>query len=118
MITGFDHVVIAVRDLAAGVAAYEQLLDRRAETPTHRDGVAHALIATRNIAVELMAAAEGIDYHAPLRTSARLQPIHDGVRALSPHFTADRYWADEMSSLQAAVLDGGFTGALLPLLGN
>jgi catechol 2,3-dioxygenase-like lactoylglutathione lyase family enzyme len=55
LITGFDHVVIAVRDLAAGVAAYEQLLDRRAETPTHRDGVAHALIATGNIAVELMA---------------------------------------------------------------
>jgi len=28
------------------------------------------------------------------------------VRGLSPHFTADRYWADEMSALQAAVLDG------------
>jgi histidine ammonia-lyase len=58
------------------------------------------------IAVELMAGAEGIDYHAPLRTSAKLQKVYGGVRAHSPHFTADRYWADEMSALQSAVLAG------------
>jgi histidine ammonia-lyase len=58
------------------------------------------------IAVELMAAAEGVDYHAPLKTSPGLQAVHDRVRALSPHFTADRYWADEMAALQAAVLAG------------
>ncbi len=58
------------------------------------------------IAVELMAAAEGVDYHAPLTTSPALQDVHARVRALSPHFTADRYWADEMAALQAAVLDG------------
>ena len=59
------------------------------------------------IAVELMAGAEGIDYHAPLNTSAKLRAVHDRVRALSPHFTADRYWADEMAALQAAVRAGG-----------
>jgi histidine ammonia-lyase len=58
------------------------------------------------IAVELMAAAEGIDYHAPLKTSAALQAIHASVRERSPHFTADRYWADEMRALQDAVLAG------------
>jgi histidine ammonia-lyase len=62
------------------------------------------------IAVELMAAAEGIDYHAPLQTSAKLQAIHAKIRAHSPEFTADRYWADEMSALQGAVL-GGEIGA-------
>jgi histidine ammonia-lyase len=62
------------------------------------------------IAVELMAAAEGIDYHAPLKTSPKLQAIHAAVRAHSPQFTADRYWADEMSALQFAVL-GGTIGA-------
>jgi catechol 2,3-dioxygenase-like lactoylglutathione lyase family enzyme len=30
LITGFDHVVIAVRDLAAGVTAYELLLGLKA----------------------------------------------------------------------------------------
>jgi histidine ammonia-lyase len=64
------------------------------------------------IAVELMAAAEGIDYHAPLQTSPKLQEVHSAVRAFSPHFTADRYWADEMAALQAAVLGGSFNGGI------
>jgi histidine ammonia-lyase len=63
------------------------------------------------IAVELMAAAEGIDYHSPLKTSARLQGVHAKVRQYSAHFTADRYWADEMAGLQAAVLANEFETA-------
>ena len=59
------------------------------------------------IAVELIAAAQGIDCHAPLRTSAKLQDVHAVVRELSPHLTSDRYWAEEMAALQAAVLGGG-----------
>ncbi len=69
------------------------------------------------IAVELMAAAEGIDYHAPLTTSAPLQTVHAKVRKLSPHFTADRYWADEMSALQAAVLAGDIGTKLVEVTG-
>jgi len=55
LITGFDHVVIAVRDLAAGVAAYETLLGGAATPPRESDGATIAVIATGNIAVELMA---------------------------------------------------------------
>ncbi|HWC55926.1 MAG TPA: histidine ammonia-lyase, partial [Sphingomicrobium sp.] len=69
------------------------------------------------IAVELMAAAEGIDYHAPLKTSPKLGEVHSSVRTHSPQFTADRYWADEMSALQSAVLGGEIGETLLPLLG-
>jgi histidine ammonia-lyase len=69
------------------------------------------------IAVELMAAAEGIDYHAPLKTSSKLAEVHSAVRTHSPQFTADRYWADEMSALQSAVLGGEIGETLLPLLG-
>ena len=69
------------------------------------------------VAVELMAAAEGIDYHAPLKTSPKLEAVHAAVRARSPHFTADRYWADEMSALQLAVLNGEIGDRLLPMLG-
>ncbi len=58
------------------------------------------------VAVELIAAAQGIDYHAPLKTSARLQAVHARVRQRSPHLVSDRYWADEMAALQAAVLAG------------
>ena len=62
------------------------------------------------VAVELITAAQGIDYHAPLKTSEQLQAVHGKVRAISPHLETDRYWADEMAGLQAAVLGGEFGG--------
>lgn len=55
MITGFDHVVIAVRDIAAGVAAYEVLLGTKAAPIATRDDVASAFVVTSNLTVELMA---------------------------------------------------------------
>ena len=58
------------------------------------------------VAVELIAAAQGVDYHAPLKTSAKLQPLHSKIRAISPRLGGDRYWSDEMAALQAAVLAG------------
>jgi histidine ammonia-lyase len=65
------------------------------------------------IAVELIAGAQGIDCHAPLKTSAKLQTVHAKVRERSPHLVSDRYWADEMAALQAAVLAGEFGKPLL-----
>ena len=71
-----------------------------------RKAVQIARNAAGVVAIELIAAAQGVDYHAPLKTSAALQAVHAAVRNLSPHLGADRYWADEMAALQAAVLDG------------
>ena len=97
--------------------AYPASVDSIPTSAGQEDHVSMAPIAARKaaqiarnaagvIAVELMAAAEGIDYHAPLKTSAKLQQVYAAVRAHSAHFTADRYWADEMSALQSAVLAG------------
>ena len=58
------------------------------------------------IAVELIAAAQGVDFHTPLKTSAKLQAVHAKVRAVTAPFSNDRYWADDMAALQAAVLKG------------
>jgi len=68
------------------------------------------------IGVELIAGAQGVDFHAPLETSAKLWKVHAKVRGYTPHFTSDRYWADDMAALQAAVLGGEF-GELVPLNG-
>ena len=79
-------------------------------SPWRRIAARKAATIARNaagiIAVELIAAAQGVDYHAPLKTSAKLQLRHAKVRTLSPHLETDRYWADEMAALQAAVLAG------------
>ncbi len=75
-----------------------------------RKAVQIARNAAGVIAIELIAAAQGVDFHAPLKTSTRLQKLHAQVRALSPHLETDRYWADEMAALQAAVLAGEIGG--------
>jgi catechol 2,3-dioxygenase-like lactoylglutathione lyase family enzyme len=73
IITGLDHVVIAVRDLDAAVAAYRTLLGRapawRAEA--HGGGATIAAFALANIAVELMAPSG----HGP--TAERLGAVLD-----------------------------------------
>ena len=105
--------------------AFPASVDSIATSAGQEDHVSMAPIAARKavtiarnaagvIAVELIAAAQGIDYHLPLRTSAELQKLHAKVRALSPHLATDRYWADEMAGLQAAVLAGEIgTGGIL-----
>ncbi len=60
------------------------------------------------VAVELIAAAQGVDHYAPLKTSAKLLKVHSTVRKHSSKLAADRYWADEMAALQSAVLAGEF----------
>jgi histidine ammonia-lyase len=67
------------------------------------------------VAVELIAAAQGIDYHAPLKSSDKLQGVHAKVREHSPHLVSDRYWADEMAAMQSAVLAGAIGEGLIEL---
>ncbi|MBX3429136.1 MAG: VOC family protein [Hyphomonadaceae bacterium] len=78
MITGFDHVVIAVRDIERGVSLYETLLDRTAQQALVRDDVATALIDTRNLAVELMAPVGP----GASRLEAALQDGGEGLKSL------------------------------------
>ncbi|NNC48184.1 MAG: histidine ammonia-lyase [Sphingomonas sp.] len=61
------------------------------------------------VAVELIAAAQGVDYHAPLKTSPKLQQLHARIREKSAYLESDRYWADEMAALQDAVVAGALT---------
>jgi histidine ammonia-lyase len=99
--------------------AYPASVDSIPTSAGQEDHVSMAPIAARKagqiarnaagvVAVELIAAAQGVDLHAPLKTSAKLQQVHAKMRELTPRFTSDRYWADEMAALQAAVLDGRF----------
>ena len=81
-----------------------------------RKAVTIARNAAGVVAIELIAAAQGVDYHAPLKTSPQLQALHAKVRALSPHLQTDRYWADEMDALQAAVLAGEIGASSEPSL--
>jgi histidine ammonia-lyase len=62
------------------------------------------------IGIELLAAAQGMDFHAPLRSSPRIEAARSAIRAAVPHYEADRYLADELAWAQNAVLGGVLAG--------
>jgi histidine ammonia-lyase len=68
------------------------------------------------IGIELLAAVQGIDFHAPLRTSPPLETAVQAIRAFVPHLDADRYLAHELAWAKRAVLDGGFDDLVAPVL--
>jgi histidine ammonia-lyase len=64
------------------------------------------------IGIELLAAAQGLDFHAPLISSPPLAEAQAAIRAAVPFHAADRYLADDMEWAKAAVLDGALSGAV------
>jgi histidine ammonia-lyase len=64
------------------------------------------------VGIELLSAAQGIDFHAPLETSPALAQVHDAIRAAVPFHEKDRYLAPDLGWAQAAVLDGALAGTV------
>jgi histidine ammonia-lyase len=62
------------------------------------------------IGIELLAAAQGIDFHRPLTSSPPLEQAMAAIRAAVPFYDKDRYMADDIAWAQRAVLDGVFGG--------
>ncbi len=58
------------------------------------------------IAVELMAAAEAIEHHRPLKTSPRLEPVLALIRGKIAPLTEDRYLAPDLAAATELVLSG------------
>lgn len=68
---------------------------------------------TRHVlAIEAMAAAQGIDFLAPLKTSRRLQAAHAAVRAVSPPIEHDRVLAEDFARISAMLAAGNFASVL------
>jgi histidine ammonia-lyase len=60
------------------------------------------------VAIELLATAQGIDFHRPLRSSAALEDAHAVVRAVAPHLEGDRYLALDIEAVMPLVRSGAF----------
>ncbi|HEV7413044.1 MAG TPA: aromatic amino acid lyase, partial [Casimicrobiaceae bacterium] len=68
------------------------------------------------VAIELLAAAQGIDFHAPLKTSQKLQSVHRAVREAVAFYAEDRYFAPDIAAMSDLVGSGGLTGEVADLL--
>jgi histidine ammonia-lyase len=61
------------------------------------------------VGVELLAAAQGIEFHRPSRSSVALEEVHAGIRAQVPFYAADRYFAPDLEAAQGLVKSGRFS---------
>jgi histidine ammonia-lyase len=60
------------------------------------------------VAIELLAAAQGIDFRKPLKTSAQLQDVLALVRSKVAFYDHDRYFAPDITAVQSLVEAGAF----------
>ncbi|QUS37804.1 histidine ammonia-lyase [Tardiphaga alba] len=64
------------------------------------------------IAIELLAAAQGCDFHAPLTSSAPLEAVRQRIRADIAHLDDDRYFHADIEKALALVRSGAVTGSV------
>ncbi|MBZ5596986.1 MAG: histidine ammonia-lyase [Acidobacteriia bacterium] len=69
---------------------------------------------TRNaMAIEAMAAAQALDFLAPLKTSKRLQQAHAAIRAVCPTMDKDRVMYQDFARIADVIASGKVADALL-----
>ena len=64
--------------------------------------------AERIVAIELMCAAQALEFRRPLQSSAQLEGVHEAVRAVVPRLEQDRVLAGDIEALAGAVRAGAF----------
>ena len=72
------------------------------------------------VAIELLAAAQGVEFHRPQRSSPPLEKAIAAVRSVSPSYTEDRSLSRDIARLSAMIDSGEFcehAASVLPSLG-
>ncbi len=70
----------------------------------------------RGLAIELLAAAEGLEYRKPLKPGRGVLRAYETVREIAPPVAQDRYLAPEFEELAKAIRRGAFDSGLEPVL--
>ncbi len=68
------------------------------------------------VAIEMLAAAQGIGFHHPQKSSAALEAALQEIRRVSPAYESDRGLSADVEALSRLILDGAFTGAVEDIL--
>jgi histidine ammonia-lyase len=71
---------------------------RRLDQMAHNTGVI--------VGIELLAAAQGIEFHRPLTSSSHLEHVHAQLRKQVPAFDEDRFFAPDIELARRMVMDG------------
>lgn len=68
------------------------------------------------LAIELLAAAQGCDFHGPLMSSASLETVRRITREEVPHLDDDRYFHPDIERAAALIRGGAMTGPVAEML--
>ncbi|MEA2497790.1 MAG: histidine ammonia-lyase [Actinomycetota bacterium] len=69
------------------------------------------------IAIEALAAAQGLDLREPLNPAAGTGAAREAVRSVSPRLDEDRSLADDIGRVRRALQDGSFEGPVVDAIG-
>lgn len=113
------HVTAAACTSENKSLAHPHSVDSLPTSANQEDHVSMATSAARRLlamndntatilAIELLAACQGIEFHRPLKTSPSLEKIYKKVRAVVPAYDSDRYFAPEIEIIKQKILNEDF----------
>ena len=111
------HVTAAALASENKTLAHPASVDSLPTSANQEDHVSMATFAARKalevttnvrriVAIELLAACQGLDFRAPLHSSAALEAVRKCVREVVSHNGEDRYLAPEMQSMEHLIANG------------
>ncbi|WP_240763728.1 aromatic amino acid lyase, partial [Paraburkholderia silviterrae] len=111
------HVTAAALASENKTLAHPASVDSLPTSANQEDHVSMATFAARKLgdiaentanilAIELLAAAQGVDLRAPHATSPALQKVMQSVRSEVPHYDLDRYFAPDIAAMTQLVQNG------------
>jgi histidine ammonia-lyase len=68
------------------------------------------------VGIELLAAAQGIDFHRPSKSSEALEQVHAAIRGEVAFYAADRYFSPDIEAAKAWVKTGRFASMVKRVL--
>ena len=111
------HVTAAALASENKLLAHPASVDSLPTSANQEDHVSMATFAARKLgdlcantscilAIELLAAAQGVDLRAPFETSPKLRGVMREIRSRVPHYDIDRYLAPDIAAMTEAVRSG------------
>lgn len=110
------HVTAAALASENKSLAHPASVDSLPTSANQEDHVSMATFAARRlgdmvdntetiVAIELLAAAQGIDFRRPLKTSHFLESIHAAIRKRVEHYDKDRFFAPDIEAIKQLITE-------------
>ncbi len=123
------HVTAAALASENKSMAHPASVDSLPTSANQEDHVSMATFAARRlhemahntaviVGIELLAAAQGVDFHRPLTSSPALEQVHQLLRAQVPVYESDRFFAPDIEAAKQLVLGGTLSAACKEFFAN